>query len=209
MGRFVFFIILVVCMAGTFRIYREELREFLPERRIGEYKKGFEKELNKWVMRKNNTLLDRELFSSSVILKNLSLVRRETPLSADYIYESLMNNSQFLKPFYGEMLTLYRSGRDEEAFKILTVEIGTKAARNFAIILSKIDKINPAELIEQMEVFQQMMTEKNTTVALKRTQRNSVITITASVCVVFVQIINFAVVVVFMDTISTLNNLFL
>lgn len=167
------------------------------------------KKLNKWLIKKNSVMLDRELFSSSVILKNLSLVRRETPLSADYIYESLMNNSTLLKPFYGEMITLYRMGRDEDAFNILAVEIGTKAARNFAVILSKLDKINPSELTEQMEVFQQMMMEKHTTLAMRRAQRNSVITMAVAVATVFVLFINFAVVVVFMDTINTLNNMFL
>ena len=168
-----------------------------------------EKELNKWVMHKNNVLLDRELFSSNVILKNLSLVRRHTPLSADYIYENLMENSTLLRPFYGEMLTLYRSGRDEEAFKVFTVEIGTKAARNFAMILSKVDKVNPAELVDQMEIFQQMMMERNTTAAMKRAQRNSLIVTACAAGAVFALLINFAIVVVFMDTVNTLNNMFL
>lgn len=209
MGKLIYCCTLGGCMALALFIYWEELRPLFPSSKLKEYSKRFEKELNKWVIKNNNSLLDRELFSSSVILKNLSLVRRETPLSADYIFESLMNNSLLLKPFYGDMLTLYRSGRDEEAFKVFTLEIGTKAARNFAMILSKLDKVNPSELIEQMNVFQKMMTERNTTVAMKRVQRNSIITMVLATSAVFTLLINFTVVVVFMDTVNTINNMFL
>jgi len=209
MGRIVYVILLLLCFAVTCIVYKEDLKTLIPMGNFRGYGKNLEKELNKWVMVKNNVLLDRELFSSNVILKNLSLVRRETPLSADYIYENLMENSYLLKPFYGEMLTLYRSGKDEDAFKVFTVEIGTKAARNFAMILSKLDKVNPAELVEQMEIFQQMMMENNTTAAMKRAQRNSLIIMGCAASAVFALLINFSVVVVFMDTINTLNNMFL
>jgi hypothetical protein len=151
---------------------------------------------------------DKELFSSSILLKNLSLVRQEAPLSADYIYENLMNNSIFLKSIYGEMLTLYRSGKDEEAFNVLGEVVGTKAARSFGVILSKLDKINPAELTEQMDIFRTMMIEKRATAAVKRTQRNSFIITTISSAAVFALLINFVVVVVFMDTLKLLSNLF-
>ncbi len=81
-------------------------------------------------------------------------------MSADYIYEKLAENSGYLKPMYSQMLALYRSGRDKEAFKLPAKIIGTKAAGNFALILSKLDKLNPAELVEQMNIFQSSMIEK-------------------------------------------------
>ena len=209
MGRLLYFIILGVILLLTCIVYYEEIKSVIPSRRLVFYRQKIGKELNKWVMSKNNILLDRELFSSNVILKNLSLMRRNTPFSADYMYEKLMENSTLLKPFYSEMLTLYRNGKDEDAFKVFTVEIGTKAARNFAMILSKMDKMNPAELVEQMEIFQQMMMESNTTAAMKRAQRNSLLITGVAACTVFILLINFAVVVVFMDTINTLNNMLL
>ena len=209
MARLIYVGILSMCVLVLWVMYREDIIELLPTSRIKEYRRRTEKKLNQWMVKGNNRVLDRELFSSSVILKNLALVRREAPLSADYIYENLMENSIFLKPFYGELLTLYRAGRDEEAFKVFTLEIGTKAAKNFALILSKIDKVNPAELAEQMEIFQQMMTESNMTAAMKKAQRNSLITTAFAVSAVFAQFINFTVVVVFMDTIAMLNNMYI
>lgn len=209
MSGIVYMGVIVICALVLTVMYRDEIIGLMPWELMKKCREKGAESLNRWIIKGNNILLDRELFAGSVILKNLSLVRKETPLSADYIYEKLMENSRRLKPVYGRMITLYRNGKDEEAFKVFALEIGTKTARNFALILSKLDKINPAELVEQMDVFQQMMTEKNVTAAMKKAQRNSLITTACAVSAVFALLINFAVVVVFMDTINLLNNLFI
>lgn len=207
--KFVYMIFMSFYIFGAYKIYGEQLHNFLPMETISEALNKISKKAGERLIRKNKTYHDRELFSSSVILKNLALVRQETPLSADYIYENLMENSTLLKPMYSEILTLYRSGRDEEAFRIPAAVIGTKAARHFGTILSKLDKLNPAELTMQMEIFQNTMTESRMTYAVKRTQRNSVIVTSLAAVSVFALLINFAVVVVFMDAINILNNVFI
>lgn len=152
--------------------------------------------------------IDSELYGSAITLKNLALVQKEKPLSADYIFEALMDNSTVLKPAYEELITLYRNGRDEEAFKYFGDRIGSRYGRNFASILSKIDKINPAEMVQQMEVFQNIMAEERMTEAVKTAQRNSVLITAWASASVFALLINFAVVVVFMDTLGMLEHLF-
>ena len=80
--------------------------------------------------------------------------------------------------------------------------------RNFASILEKIDQINPSELIGQMEIFQNMMIETHMTEAEKDIENKSIIVTACSTITMFSLMINFTVVVVFLDTISTLTNLF-
>ena len=157
---------------------------------------------------KNRARIDREIYGSAVTLKNLALVQKEKPLSADFIFESLMENSAALRPAYEKLIALYRSGRDEEAFKAFAAETESRAGKNFASILSKLDKINPAETVKQMEVFQSMMAEERTTAAIKTAQRNSVIITALASASIFALLINFAVVVVFMDTLGMLEHLF-
>ena len=106
------------------------------------------------------------------------------------------------------MLLLYRQGRDEEAFSYFAEAVGTKAGKNFAAILSKVEKTNPKQLVEQMEVFQNMMAEKRMTQAMKIAQRNSVLTTVWSTATVFAFLINFAVVAVFLDTLTMLKTVF-
>ena len=204
----IYILLLLLCVVGITTAYNDELRYFssilLKNNSIEKRKK----DLEFWIMKKNKSRMDRELFQSSVILKNLSLVQGHAPFSADYIYEKLMENSVVLRPVYGQMLTVYRSRKSSEAFKIIPMVIGTKTSKNFAIILSKLEKLNPAELEKQMEVFQKSMMETRMTYAIRRVQRSSLILTALATITVFVLLLNFVVVVVFLNTIETLNQLF-
>ena len=160
---------------------------------------------------KNKLLKDAyeaELFSSCITLKNMAIVQKTKPMSADYVYECLMENSKILKPLYSEMLVLYRRGRDKEAFELMGKNIGTKTARNFSLILSKMDMINPSELIEQVMAFQDGIREKKVTREMKKVDRNSIITTLCSTAIIFALLLNFAVVVVFMDTLKLMKEFF-
>lgn len=209
MGEFIYFAALAILMAANVYVNRQELREIFLGEKIKQRKARIENYILTIVPKRKHSNLERELFSSSVTLKNLSIVRRETPISADYIYERLAENGGRLRPVYSRMLALYRAGNDEEAFRIVASEIGTKAAKNFAYILSRLDKMNPAQLVLQMEMFQEAMTESTMTVSMKKAQRNSVIITACASMSIFALLINFTVVVVFMNTIEILNGVFM
>ena len=205
----IYTVLFIICSAGIYVVFEEDLKKSVG---IIKGKVRLEKRketIDYWVMKKRKNKMDKELFSSSIILKNLSLVQGDVVFSADYMYEKLMENSVVLKPVYGQMLTLYRNQKNSEAFRVLPSIIGTKASKNFAIILSKLEKLNPSELAKQMEVFQKSMMENRMTYAIKRVQRSSLILTVLATITVFTLLLNFVVVVVFLDTIETLNNLFI
>lgn len=201
--------LLIICVIGVFIAYRDDMTRVVIYIKEKDLFKKRKEAIDYWVMKKRKNKMDKELFSSSIILKNLSLVQGDNAFSADYMYEKLMENSVVLKPVYGQMLTLYRSRNNSEAFKVLPSVVGTKASKNFAIILSKLEKLNPAELAKQMEVFQKSMMGNRVTYAIKRVQRNSLVLTVLATVTVFVLLLNFIVVVVLLDTIDTLNQLFI
>ena len=155
-----------------------------------------------------SSLLDGEIYDSVLLLKNLAVAERERAFSADFIYEKLMDNSHRLKPIYSEMLSMYRNGRDSEAFDFFAEKTGSRYGKNFSMVLARLEKINPAELVEQMEVFQEMMMQQRMTDNLKRVQNSSLITTAAAAAVFFIMIIDFAVVVLFMNTLEMMGNVF-
>ncbi|NLD20538.1 MAG: hypothetical protein GX663_09925 [Clostridiales bacterium] len=150
---------------------------------------------------------DDEIFNSFVILKNLAVVQKEKPRSADYILELLMENSGRLKNIYTEMLSIYRSEEPERAFGFFAENIGTKSAKSLAIVLAKLDSINPHELLEQIRVSQDAISEQRYTEASKRAERNGIISIGFSTGTFFVILLNFVVVVVIMDTLAMLGSI--
>lgn len=152
--------------------------------------------------------LERELFHSCVLLKNLAIVHRELPMSTDFLLEQLMEASKPLRNTYADVLTLYRKGEADSAFRILYQRIPTKTALDFSRILSKLDYIQPAELVMQMNGFEETFSAERKTKAMARAERKSLITTLTSTATVFVVLLNFTVVVIFLDTLRILGQLF-
>jgi len=152
--------------------------------------------------------LDKELYSSCIVLKNLAIVQSEAPLSADTMLETLAKSSKLLKPIYAETLSYYRTGRSENAFKYFGDAVGTSMGKTFAGLLSKLDKVNPEELKEQTIAIQDAMSERRLTQGYKKAQSNGVITMVLSTVAVMAVMMDFLVVVIFMDLMQMMTSTF-
>ncbi|MGC2872259.1 hypothetical protein ACPW7J_06050 [Ihubacter sp. rT4E-8] len=152
--------------------------------------------------------LEREIFNSCIVLKNLSIVHQGQPMSCDFILEQLMECSRPLSNVYADMLSLYRNGGGDDAFDILYEKVPVKAAKHFSFILSRIDKLDPAELISQMTAFEETFAAERVTRGMRRAEQRSLITTVAATATVFAILLNFTVVVVFMDAMRLLGRAF-
>lgn len=164
--------------------------------------------LPRFLVRFQQEKYELEIFHSAMILKNLSIISCDTPLSADFILEELMKNSRLLRGIYSEMLSVYRGNRREDAFQVLYDKVPIKAARHFSVILSKLDKINPEELVSFMEAFETSLSEERMTRSVHRTDKKSLAVTAISTVSVFTILLNFTVVVVFNSAMEMLKNVF-
>lgn len=152
--------------------------------------------------------LEREIWNSCIVLKNLAMVHRGQPMSCDFILEQLMECSRPLSNVYADILSAYRNGRGESAFDLLYRQVPIKAARHFSFILSRIDRIDPVELISHMAAFEETFAAERMTRGMRRAERRSLITTMAATATVFAVLLNFTVVVVFMDAMRMLGQAF-
>ncbi|MBR0140373.1 MAG: hypothetical protein IJM17_08835 [Firmicutes bacterium] len=149
--------------------------------------------------------LDRDLYSCLVVLKNLSIVQRRAPLSADVMLEKLAKcASRRLQPLFWSMLSMYRTGKAATAFSSFAASVGTPAGRAAAAIFSKLDSINPAELTEQTEALIDAMRERRVTAGHIQAQRSGVVTMTLATVTIMIAMLDFLVVVVYMDLMEML-----
>ena len=93
-------------------------------------------------------------------------------------------------------------------FSVLESFCRSRAAKNFSLVLSKLDQIAPDELISQISVFQEMMEQQRITGEMKIVQRNSMIVTVLAVGTMFVMMIDFIVVVAFMHTMTQMGSMF-
>lgn len=145
----------------------------------------------------NTDRIEQELLNSCLMGRNLAIIYAGKPMSTDYILEELMRSSNLLKSVYGEMISSYRKGRDKEAFEILYKRVPIKAAKNFSMILSKIDMINPAELSEYMSSFEESLEDERMTKGIKKSEKQSLIVNITATLSIFALLMNFTVTVIF------------
>jgi len=171
-----------------------------------------EQRLITWLKEKQYLLkkagMERELFHSCMMLKNLAIVHQSLPMSTDFLLEQLMESSQMLRPVYADILTDYRNGKQEEAFMGLYQKIPISSAQKLSRILCRLDDLQPAELVGQMNAFEESFAAEQKTKAMARAERKSLITTLASTATIFVVLLNFVVVVVFLDTLEVLSQLY-
>lgn len=167
--------------------------------------------LIEWVKREitiyNYKVYEREIYNSCILLKNLAIVNENMPLSCDFILEILLENSKSLKKVYGEMLITYRNHKSREFYSILYNKIPINSAKSFGAIISKIDSINPAELVSQMTALEETLVNQKITGAMKKTEKISAIIMASATASVFAILLNFVVVIVFMDTLAKLGGI--
>lgn len=156
----------------------------------------------------NSDKMEREIFNSCIVLKNLAIVHRDLPMSADFILEQLMESSYSLRNIYADILSAYRNGKGEEAFDVFCERIPIRMAKNFSYVLSKIDRINPAELISHMNAFEEAFSADRMTRGMRRAEMKSIITTMTATAAVFAILLNFVIVVVFMDAMRMLEQVF-
>lgn len=161
--------------------------------------------IEKTKKRINDKKLNRDMIGSSICLKNLALIKSSEAMSSDYIIEQLMENSKELKPYYMKSLSYYRSGNHEVAFKYMTDALDNKNMKNFVSILKKLDIMNAGEMIEQIDTFNSSLISERETFNKKLADRNSLIFTVIVTINIFALLLNFAVVIVFMDAINMLN----
>ena len=151
---------------------------------------------------------EKDLYHAAILLKDLCIVRKYHPVSLDYMLEELSHSSGSLKPVFQKTLALYRTQGSDAAFRYFSDRLDSKYARNLALLMSKMDKIDPAELVSQIDIFIGIIREVRTTEAMKTAERRAAVCTFLAAAAFFALMIDFLVVVVFMDTLESLRFLY-
>jgi len=149
--------------------------------------------------------IDFEIYNAVTQLKNVSISNIEKPLGSDFIIQTIMKFTSTTKPIFSRFLNLYRLGKIEDAHKYFVEATGTKLGEQFADILVKIDKINPAELKSQLELYQHNVSQERATDMQRKYEKYSNIIFIPSIALALLIILNFVIIVVYIDLFKNIN----
>jgi len=154
--------------------------------------------LVKQVKKSKNQKLNIEIYRCFSQLKNIVAAKSNVNYSADFIICELVKYSGHLKPIFNRMLGYWYEGRYKEAAGYFSETIGTKEAEALASLLLKIDYIKPAELVSQIELYQNAVKNGRKTAAQKEKENRSnliyALVITSGI-IIFVNLIVVTIVV--------------
>ncbi len=139
---------------------------------------------------------DKEIYNALVQLKNLAIATKNKPLATDFILRQLSKFSNKTKTVFNHTLIYWRENSEEVACDYFSKAIGTKLASEFANYLGKLDKVNPDELIEQLQVLQEGYREKHITNEMKKQELISSISFIPIIIASLVIMLNFIIIVI-------------
>ncbi len=161
---------------------------------------------NKW-FRFNQYYYEGEIYNSAILLKNLAIVHKDMPVSVDFMLEELIDGGGCLKNIYSDILSAYRNGKGKDSFHFLYEKVPTWSGKHFALLLEKIEQINPIELTHYINAFVETLLSERKTEKIKLTDKKSLVVTAFSTISIFMIMLNFTVVVVFMDALQMLGQL--
>lgn len=177
-----------------------------PIERVGKYWTPFGKILSLLVANRK-VRIDREHLNAMTQLKNLCIAQEENRVGGDYLIEQLFKNSDVTKPAYTKLLGYWRMGQTRAGCEAFGQMLDTKISRELANIFEKIDALDHRAVIDQIIIYQSFIREERMTRHEKRQEILSYILYAPVVASAFMIILNFMVIVIWLDTMDMIQNI--
>lgn len=141
-----------------------------------------------------------EVYRAILQLKNMSKVQQNNPYGALFIFEQLRKFTKITRPIFNRMIALYSEDKRDQAYEYFQKAMGTREGEELGNILMKLDKLSPAELRTQLEMYQDSIKRERDTNRKKRNDNRSYAVYFMVVSSTILILINFVIVVFYLDT---------
>lgn len=149
-----------------------------------------------------------ELYLAISQMKNNFMIKKEHAPSGQLILEEVRQYAVKLKPVFNRFLNYWTAGDKDFAIEYFVKAVGTKEARNLSQIFYKLDELNPSEMRNQLEDYQNLYRAERETKKKKKNEFKSLILFSLIIVTAFVILLNFLVVGFYIDQIKEINKIF-
>lgn len=149
-----------------------------------------------------NRKKDTEIYRILIQLKNIAITQKDKPYSADYTINQLIKFSRLTKKALINFLMFYNLGKEEEAYERFTNDIHTKMGNEVGMILLKLDKLNPLELMNQIDIIKERTREKHITEKHRKQNTVSDFIYLPIIIPVFILFLNFIMITIWIPKIE-------
>jgi len=157
-----------------------------------------------YLIKNNKNDMNEEITRAFSMLKNLVVIYEQDPPSGLFLLEKLNQFTNKTKPVFNKTINYLYEDKSSIAAEYFAEEIGTEEAREFSVIIEKLDKLNPHEFKEQIENFYLGVMENRKTKRLKDHERRSYILYMFFALSAVLVLSNFVVVAYIIDSLENL-----
>jgi ribosomal protein S24E len=150
---------------------------------------------------------NQELYMAISQLKSTFLIKQNRPPSSDYILDHIRKYSVSTREIFNHMLSLWMVNEKEQAVQYFEKAIGTKEAERLGHIFLKIDDLNPIEMKSQLEAYQEIYRTEKETKKLKINEHKSNILFLLVIASCLMIMMNFLMVVFFIDFLKDMDTI--
>lgn len=150
----------------------------------------------------------KSLMTDIALLKSIIICNRESPLSTEKILEEMAIYSNGLSKTYLKVVSEYRKNKGKRAFDAVTDRYQGHIWESYKRILVRLEDFDPIELIDQISALQELVLQNQISKSMVDVEKKANLLTIIATASVFAVILNFAVVVVFMDTMAMLGKVF-
>lgn len=151
------------------------------------------------IEKKNLEEKNKEILRVISQIKNIALTQKDKPLSAEFVLGEVFKFTSKTKPVFGKLIYLWSMGNYMEACEFLAKEVDTPEGRELSNILYKMEYMEPKELNTQLELLQNSISQERKTKREKKGELISNLLYVSVMASTMAVLINFIVVVLFID----------
>lgn len=178
----------------------------IPSERFLGFRSPFQFILN-FSQRRKRSIYNQELYLAISQMKNSFLVYKDKAPSSQKILEEISQYTEKLRPVLHKFLSFWMVGEREQAVAFFDKEIGTPEASKLSQIFLKLDDIDPYELNDQLETFQNIYRTQRETEKKKQDEFKSYILFAATITSALMILFNFIIVGYFIDFMKSLKEI--
>jgi hypothetical protein len=150
---------------------------------------------------------EMELVRVFIQTKNIIFSLDENKINSDFILERIRHFTVLLRPVFDMMIGLWDLGERDEACNYLILKIKTQHGKMYADLLRKIDTIKKEDLILEINMYLETIRKERKTILMKKSENRSFIVYALISISISIVLINFVIVVGFIDTMNILKNI--
>lgn len=136
---------------------------------------------------------DMELSSIVIQLQNIAVSQEKAPTNLSSMLLRIVGFCSYTKAGFVKMISLIDQDREDEAKQAFINEVDTILGRDLAHILIQLDKLNPAKVVEQLNLLEERIRNENLTIKNRKEEFHSNLIYMIPVVLCFVILLNFVV----------------